>query len=393
MTSSTTSSLNINNNQQIAVQNATSSSQDPDLVISPAHEKDIQHDEDEGKKYAQDVLKEYKVDTDPAINARVQKIAVQLVEIANSHHLIALWGDKRFSKFPFKFTVLQGDDVNAFSLPGGYVYIFDGLLKYVESDDELAGVLGHEMSHIEFRHVATLERDQSKLSIFTFPLILFGLLTSGGSGLTAVSLGQLLDQSTGSGWSQNAELAADYGGFQILTFSKYNPVAMLTLMEHYARDERVSPNINLGIYRTHPPSQARARALEGYLEADHLPLDRSAVSTSFSISVKPEDGGVVAVYFNKDKIFGFAGADAVTRAEAASKTLNKFLDSQPEVFQVQIGPDGNPTAEGNTLFDITPDDLIASKLKSSDLSAQTVNAIKGAIYAYSTRVWMSETSS
>jgi len=141
------------------------------------HQRDIDNDIKLGKDYSADVDKETKPSEDKAIVERVQRIGNELAEIANATPITALWGDKRMSKFPYVFKVIQGKDVNAFSLPGGTIYVYEGLVKYVESDDELAGVLSHEISHASLRHVATLQREQSKLSIIQLPLLLLTLLS------------------------------------------------------------------------------------------------------------------------------------------------------------------------------------------------------------------------
>src|SRR6202043_1532595 len=113
-------------------------------VVEPGHEKAITDDEALGKKFAAQVDKDYKQTDDLKMQARLERIGNELAAIANAHHLIATWGDKRFTPFHYHFKVIKGSDVNAFSLPGGYIYVFEGLVTYVESDDELAGVVGHE---------------------------------------------------------------------------------------------------------------------------------------------------------------------------------------------------------------------------------------------------------
>src|SRR5207248_3056953 len=133
------------------------------------------------------------------------------------------------------FKVLEGDDINAFSLPGGRIYVYEGLMKFVESDDELAGILAHETSHAAFRHVATMEHKENKLVMAQIPLIIAAILAHS-PGVMAV--GQGYTQSTTSGWSIEAEKAADFGGFQFMLKSNYNPVAMLTFMERLARKHR-----------------------------------------------------------------------------------------------------------------------------------------------------------
>ena len=66
--------------------------------------------------------------------------------------------------FTWHFYIIKDKDVNAFSLPGGYVYVNSGLLNFVRTDDELAGVLAHEITHAAHHHVAPLSHEQSKMT-------------------------------------------------------------------------------------------------------------------------------------------------------------------------------------------------------------------------------------
>jgi hypothetical protein len=321
------------------------------------------------------------------MQARVERIGKELAAIANSHQLIATWGDKRFSPFTYHFKVIQGTDVNAFSLPGGYVYVYEGLVKYCESDDELASVLGHEICHAAFRHVATLTKKSSQLQLLTLPLVLLGILTSGGIGSALIPLGGLLNQAVGSGWSVDAEKAADYGGFQIVHLSKYNPVGMLTFMERLARDEHMGPAIEWGIYRDHPPSFERAEAITKDLTALNIPIKRSEVATSYRAEVRPSADGLAVIVFNGQRIHGFAGDDAMQRADDAMAKLNDFFDKVPELYEAKVGDDGNIYGRNRLLITITKADVDAAKMSKADLSAQTLKAVRGALYTYGDRVW------
>jgi predicted Zn-dependent protease len=94
-----------------------------------------------GQQVAAEVEKVYKLDPDPAVQQRVQLIGQRLVAVA---------GDKDFQ---YSFKVLESKEINAFALPGGPIYVFRGLIDKVEDDDDmLAGVLAHEMAHINRRH-------------------------------------------------------------------------------------------------------------------------------------------------------------------------------------------------------------------------------------------------
>src|SRR5579885_1407819 len=129
---------------QDAVQNAGPTGPGDPLYIDPKHQKEIDADKKEGAQYVIDVEKHEKLSTNEDMQNRVKRIGAVMAAIANKTHLIALWGDKRFSKFDYDFKVLQGkDNVNAFSLPGGHIYVYEGLINFVQSDDELAAVIGH----------------------------------------------------------------------------------------------------------------------------------------------------------------------------------------------------------------------------------------------------------
>ncbi len=232
-----------------------------------AHDRDIARDREVGAKYVLEADKEFRPTKNVEMQRRVERIGKELAAIANETKAEVLWGDRRMNKFDYSFKVVESKDINAFSLPGGYIYVFEGLINDAESDDELAGVLAHEISHASFRHVATLEAEQEKLQRLTLPLILLSLLGGAAAASTALVGNQFLTTAIGNGWSQQAESAADYGGLQFMLKTKYNPTAILTFMERMASRERSNFLANeLGILRTHPPGRERAESLVRYLK-------------------------------------------------------------------------------------------------------------------------------
>lgn len=350
------------------------------------HQKDLANDIADGKKYAEDADKEYKPTKNPEYQARVDRIGQELANIARTEQVKVTWGDPRLNPYQYTFKVVQGDDVNAFSLPGGYIYVFDGLVKYVESDDELAGVLAHEISHASFRHLATLRREQSKLEAITLPLILLSLLTGGASAGPLVYGGVLTGQAIGSGWSVKAEQSADYGGFQYMLKSKYNPVGMLTFMERLAFDERTKEHVDWGIFRTHPPGRERANTLIERLNELAIPIKRSAVSTSLRSDVKAGDSGV-ELWFGTIKIHSFSGTEALERADKAAERLNAYFDQVPKLFESQKQGDATIVGKGVDLITVTEDDASAAKTTTVQMADETLKAIKRATFELSYRVW------
>lgn len=352
------------------------------------HQADIQADIEMGKKYSTEIEKDPKIkmSANAEIVARVERIGAELAEIANSTPVEVSWGDSRLNPFPYVFKVIQGDDVNAFSIPGGFIYVYEGLVKYAESDDELAGVIGHEIAHASFRHIATLRREASKLDVVQIPLILLAVFTGGATAQGALLAGSLIGTALTSGWSVKAEQSADFGGFQYIRQSKYNPVGVLTFMERLAYDERNKPQFEWGIFRTHPPSRERARAIMKRLADARVPIKRSQVTQTLKTQIKPGDDGTVDIWYANIKLYSFAGTDALTRADAAAMTLDTLYDAVPRIFE--INAEGlNLVGRGRVLFAVTDDDARAAKKKPDELAEDASKALKRAAYDLSYRIW------
>jgi predicted Zn-dependent protease len=353
------------------------------------HEANIASDIAQGLKASAEVEKQFKLSTNQEYQARVQRIGAEIAAIANAGpHWNVLWGDHHLSKFTYTYKVLKSDDVNAFSLPGGHIYVYEGLMNQIESDDELAGVLGHETAHAAFRHVATLEHDSEKVNMITLPLILASLLVGGGAAAsTIVPLASLGGQTIASGWSVRAEEAADYGGMQFLIKSKYDPTGMLTFMERLAAEEKLGPNIDWGIYRDHPPSEERADTLTRYITQAGLPIRRSHVTTSFRVTLHPSDNGTVQLDFGTRPIVAFGGSEALTRADVEVPLLNSFFDSSPELYEVQAGPGGNLLWRGRPLLTLTKEDADAAGLPMDQFQQKTLHQFQIAMFNLGFHVW------
>lgn len=359
--------------------------------VDAKHQADIDRDTRLGGEYAKEVAKEFKFTTKKDYQERVEKIGNEIAAVANGMQAIATWGDKRFSPFQYKFFVIQQNDPNAFSLPGGYIYVNEGLLDYAESDDELAGVLAHEIAHAAFRHVPTLEKEQSRVGLLQLPLILAVILSGGRSGTGEILMGsQLLNQALTSGWSVKAEQAADYGGFQYLQKTKYNPTGLLTFMERLARDERALRGVEQGIYRTHPPGRERAESLTGYLTKAGIPIQRSQVTITFRTVAKKLDDGSYDAFFGKKKIFTFRGKSAEARVNEAVVRLNAFFDGVPELYEVNVTSDGSVLGKGRLLFRAEPEDVKDvkdPKTSPAQLADGAARAIKDSLFSLAFRVW------
>ena len=168
----------------------------------------------------------------------------------------------------YHFTVLDSTEINAFALPGGYIYITRGLLAYLNSEAELAAVLGHEIGHVTARHSVRQQTSARAAGVGAGILsILLPELANAGLGQTVNVLGTALL----SGYGREHELEADRLGADYLAHSGYDPQAMLavirTLKEHeilesrLAREEGRRARIYHGVFSTHPDNDTRLREI------------------------------------------------------------------------------------------------------------------------------------
>ena len=205
-----------------------------------------------GRQTSTEVLKEYSVyDDNPALQKYVQEVGSKLA--ANSHR----------NNLVYRFTVLDSKEVNAFALPGGYIYITRGLLAYLKSEAELAAVLGHEIGHVTARHAV---RQYSATQLANIGISLGAVFIPGMNQATN-QLAQMFGTALLRGYGREHELEADRLGAEYLARSNYNPNAMLDVIRvlknqesfetELARAEGREPNIYHGLFATHPDNDER----------------------------------------------------------------------------------------------------------------------------------------
>ncbi|AIE83611.1 peptidase M48, Ste24p [Fimbriimonas ginsengisoli Gsoil 348] len=140
--------------------------------------------------------------------------------------LLAAMAD-RTSPWEYSFDVIDSNQINAFALPGGPTFVYTGLLSHLKSEDELAGVMGHELTHVRKEHWAYAYRDQQRNNaLLTLGALVFrpsrGVLDAAGLGSTL-----LLDLP----FSRRHETEADQGGMDLMVRAGYNPQGMVDVFQ------------------------------------------------------------------------------------------------------------------------------------------------------------------
>jgi predicted Zn-dependent protease len=303
------------------------------------------------------IIEQYGLYDNPALQAYVQKLGEGVA--ANSHR----------NNLVYRFTVLDSTDVNAFALPGGYVYITRGLLAYINTEAELAAVLGHEIGHVTARHAV---RQQSAATVTG----LLGSVLAAGVGIQGTQdLVNVLGSALLQGYGREHELEADRLGAEYLARSGYDPHAMIEVIgilkdqEQYevqqAKEEGREPHVYHGVFASHPDNDKRLQEVVGAANKFKSP---NAVRVERDGFLHEIDG----------LTFGDSERDGIRRGNhfyhaglgvAVDFPVGWKLDNQPKAL-LATAPQGAALLQLSTEDlnkRVSPSDFLRERLKITDL--------------------------
>lgn len=196
-------------------------------------ERSVMSEQDEvveGAKAHQQVLQEYGVVKNAKVQAYVNNLGQRLAKLSHRDQL------------QWHFTVLDSPEINAFALPGGYVYITRGIMAYLQSEAELAGVMGHEIGHVTARHGAQRATRQQDAGLGVLAATVLGAVLESqglsGAGQLASQVSQTAAAGYVASYGRDQELQADSLGAEYLARNAYNPQNMVRVIGALKDQER-----------------------------------------------------------------------------------------------------------------------------------------------------------
>lgn len=298
------------------------------LALSESWERSV------GPKYHQEIMKQYQIYDDPELQAYVDDIGQRLA--AKSHR----------PDLPFTFTLLDSPQVNAFAIPGGYVYITRGIMAYMNKESHLAGVIGHEIGHVTARHGAQRAAQQQVAGIGAAAVAI------GTGSRELAQMSQMLGGALMMGYGRKQELQSDGLGAEYIAKNNYNVDDMIEVIgilknqelfaAERARAEGRKPQAYHGLFASHPRNDQR---LQEVIKAAEQFRDLS----------KPEPDNGRFLRLSDGMSFGESEAQGITRG---NKFYHKDLDLYvefPHGWRIQ----NQPTA----LTGIAPDGTQAIQMR------------------------------
>ncbi len=226
------------------------------IMVSPQQEMAL------GYQSAKQVLQTEKISTDPEKNAMVKRVGERIATVSGQNN------------YAWEFFVIDKDDEpNAFCLPGGKVFVYSGIFKYISSDDELAAVMGHEIGHALARHGAE-RMSTGQLTQITGQVLGAVMQGRGNPENTAMvmqafgigsQLGVMLPH------SRTQEYEADHIGLVLMAKAGYNPQSALSFWQKFGNSGKTPPEY----LSTHPAPQHRIEQIQSLLPKV-MPIYQSA---------------------------------------------------------------------------------------------------------------------
>lgn len=195
-----------------------------------------------GRKYSKEVVKELGRVEDEQLQDYIQDVGTRVARFSHSRY------------FEYHFTAVDDDQTNAFALPGGYIFITRGLLEKLDSENQLAAILAHEVVHVAARDTAALISREIGMNV------LLMAAASGDAPGSVMKAAQVTKQILSLSYSRADERTADLGGIEYMTKADYNPYGMVETMQIFKEEQKTRP---IEFFSTHPSPVNRI----GYIKA------------------------------------------------------------------------------------------------------------------------------
>jgi hypothetical protein len=266
-----------------------------------------------GRRSIEEIESRWNIVRNPALQARVETIVARLSPFMERN-------------LQYDVRIADQEMVNAFSLSGGTMYVTTGMIDFVKTDLELAGVIAHEMIHADRKHVITQMARNDRMTL----LAIATAILSKGEGAAIIAANALQVAVMGA-YSIDLESEADARGIDALVMAGYNPVGMLTLQERLRAESLKRAHVDPGIYRTHPEIEERIASAARYMEENDIEINRK-----YSLGVLRTNVGVVSgdLVMTIDDNVVWRGADE----EPSRDLFKRVADDLWEALQMETAP-------------------------------------------------------
>jgi predicted Zn-dependent protease len=302
---------------------------------------------EEGRKAHQEVLAEYGTVQDPRVQAYVSEIGRRLAQQSERKQL------------DWHFTVLDSPEVNAFALPGGYIYVTRGIMAYMDSEADLAGVMGHEIGHVTARHGAQRATRQQTAGLGVLAATVLGAILEGrgvsGAGQVASQISQTAAAGYIARYSREQESQADRLGAEYLSRVNHNPRNMVDVVQLLRNQEQFAAEVARSEGRTAPQGN---NWLASHPSNEQRLRDMTAIAANYRGNYG-DDGRARYQQLINGMTFGETREQGVTRGRNFYHEPLGFAITAPVGWKIQNEPSVlavvNPQGNAGLMLQVVPD--------------------------------------
>ena len=294
------------------------------------------------------IEEQWPLTSDPAVTSKLEIILRKLEPFMSR-------------RIDWEIRLVKTEAMNAFCLPGGFIFFTTGIVDALKTDSELAAVMAHEMIHADRKHSLRMAADTSKVTLGALAV----MILSGGAAAPMI-LAQVAQVAITSSYTMELEAEADRLGLDALIKSGYSPTGMITLFEHFMAEEYKQPLVDYGVYMNHPGTPKRLDAAVKTLHERHIPIERKYSLGLLRTEI--HDGAEISLRIDGYTVItGRRSPETLALMKTIRAELDKYLQLELAPYEIHVERGalyiGNHFIAGNTDGMTKPDNIRKNLLK------------------------------
>ncbi len=320
----------------------------PSAIFSAEPDPDLAKEVEIGRRAMKQIEEKWPLTSDPAITTKLEIILRKLEPYMSR-------------RIDWEVRLVKTEALNAFCLPGGFIFFTTGIVDALKTDSELAAVMAHEMIHADRKHSLRMAADTSKVTLGALAV----MILSGGAAAPII-LAQVAQTAITSSYTLELEAEADRLGLDALIKSGYSPTGMITLFEHFMAEEYKQPLVDYGIYMNHPTTPKRLAAAVKILHDRHIPIERKYSLGLLRTEI--HDGAEISLRVDGYTVItGRRSPETLALMQTIRAELDKYLQLELAPYEIHVERGalyiGNHFIAGNADGMTKPDNIRKNLLK------------------------------
>ena len=320
----------------------------PSAIFSAEPDPDLAKEVEIGRRAMKQIEEQWPLTSDPAVTSKLEIILRKLEPFMSR-------------RIDWEIRLVKTEAMNAFCLPGGFIFFTTGIVDALKTDSELAAVMAHEMIHADRKHSLRMAADTSRVTLGALAV----MILSGGAAAPMI-LAQVAQVAITSSYTMELEAEADRLGLDALIKSGYSPTGMITLFEHFMAEEYKQPLVDYGVYMNHPGTPKRLDAAVKTLHERHIPIERKYSLGLLRTEI--HDGAEISLRIDGYTVItGRRSPETLALMKTIRAELDKYLQLELAPYEIHVERGalyiGNHFIAGNTDGMTKPDNIRKNLLK------------------------------